>query len=183
MQQDVGVLVLRPPRAVALGVAPNTSPVTPPICRHASAAIAAAAAAVTATASNAVFTGRHSNAITTAITTAVTAITVSGRPADLPSPSSRANGMRAASTGIAARPSACATTRLGIMAAAGKLASADSSRRKSDQQNDRAVGAEPAVAHDRKLCGPVAAAAEPVADIGETVLVQRAGQRRAGAER
>ena len=56
-------------------------------------------------------------------------------------------------------------------------------RGKTHQQDQRAVGAEPAVAHDLQLGLAVAAAAETVGDVGEAVLVQRAGQDRAGAER
>ena len=54
---------------------------------------------------------------------------------------------------------------------------------KAHHQDQRAIGAEPAVAHDLELRRTVAAAAETVCDIGEAVLVQRAGQDRAGAER
>ena len=54
---------------------------------------------------------------------------------------------------------------------------------KAHQQDQRAIGAEPAVAHDLKLGRGIAAAAKTVGDVGEPVLVQRAGQDRAGAER
>ncbi len=53
---------------------------------------------------------------------------------------------------------------------------------KTHHQYQRAVGAEPAVAHDLQLCRGIATAAEPVGDIGQAVLVQRAGQDRAHAQ-
>jgi nicotinate-nucleotide--dimethylbenzimidazole phosphoribosyltransferase len=56
-------------------------------------------------------------------------------------------------------------------------------RDKTHQQHQCTIGAEPAVAHDLKLRRHVAAAAKPVGDIGEAVLVQRSGQERASAER
>ncbi len=54
---------------------------------------------------------------------------------------------------------------------------------KAHHQDQRAVGAEPAVAHDLELRGRIAAAAESVRDIRQSVLVQRAGQDRARAQR
>ena len=70
-----------------------------------------------------------------------------------------------------------------MIAALGRLASAANLATKPDQQHQRAIGAKPAVAHDRKFFVAVATAAKAVSDVGQTVLVQRAGQGRAGAER
>ncbi len=50
-------------------------------------------------------------------------------------------------------------------------------------QGDRAVGADAAVAHDRKLALPGRAAAKAVGDVGKAVLVQRAGRRDQRADR
>ena len=54
---------------------------------------------------------------------------------------------------------------------------------KAHHQDQRAIGAEPAVAHDLQLRGGIAAAAETVGDVGKAILVQRAGQERARPER
>jgi hypothetical protein len=54
---------------------------------------------------------------------------------------------------------------------------------KTHQQDHRAIGTEPAVAHDFELCRDVAAATKAVGDIGQSILVQRPGQNRAAAER
>ena len=51
----------------------------------------------------------------------------------------------------------------------------------AEDEREDAVGAVPAVAHDRQLLLAVAAAAEPVGGVGEPVLVQRAGERKPAA--
>ena len=55
----------------------------------------------------------------------------------------------------------------------GQRADAQDERKR---ERDRAVGADAAVAHDLELHRPRRAAAETVGDIGEPVLMQRAGQ-------
>ena len=56
-------------------------------------------------------------------------------------------------------------------------------QRKDKRERDGAVRSKPAVSHDRQFGGAVAAAAEPVGEIGEAVLVQGAGRRRLGRHR
>jgi hypothetical protein len=46
---------------------------------------------------------------------------------------------------------------------------------KAHQQDDSTIGAEPAVAHDLQFGRGVAAPAKTVGDVGQTVLMQRAG--------
>ena len=54
---------------------------------------------------------------------------------------------------------------------------------KPHHQDQRAIRAKPAVAHDLQLCGGIPASAETVGDVGKAILVQRAGQECARPER
>ena len=53
---------------------------------------------------------------------------------------------------------------------------------KTNHQDERTIGAEPAVEHDLELRRRITATTEPVGDIGQSILVQRTGQDRARAQ-
>ena len=115
----------------------------------------------------------------------------SSRPAAAPAPSARAGSRSASGVSAPARESAATAIRLIEARQKPPSSAAESARDAQDErerQRDRAIGADPAVAHDVELHRPRRAAAKTVGDVGETILVQGAGRgdergrRQAGAK-
>ena len=103
----------------------------------------------------------------------------SSRPAAAPAPSARAGSSAASGASAPARETAAARTSRGRGPENPCASAAESAAIRIDEREDerhRAEGADAAVAHDGELLLPGRAAAEAVGDVGEPVLVQRAGR-------
>ncbi len=83
----------------------------------------------------------------------------------------------------AARATPWAATRLQAATQGGRLARLSSFRPVLKPSAEHAVGADPAVFHDRQAVRCIAAAAQAIGGVGKPVLMQRAGDEHGGQQR